>query len=149
MRRVVIALAIACSAPPAPVTPERPRPVVVVPDAAPDAPPPPLDRDPPRLAARAVDMMQAIATALVDSGEDCAGAAAKLDTIRGEFADLLAANAAMLADGRKAELKAAIAPRQADLDAAATRVFGAKALVACVHDAAFTHSFSLTIGGPG
>src|SRR4051812_49262265 len=126
MRRVVIALAIACSAPPAPVTPERPHPVAVVPDAAPDAPPPPLDRDPTRLAARAVDMMRAGAPAFADRGEDRGAAAAKLDAIRSDFADLLAANAAMLADGRRGELKAAIAPRQADLDAAATAVFGAK-----------------------
>src|SRR4051812_36080821 len=114
MRRLVIAALIACSGhPPAtPLPPGSGSAVVVIADAAIDAPPPPLDRDPPRLAARAVDMMQAVATALADSGEDCAAATAKLDTIRADFADLLAANATMLADGRKAELKAAIAPRQ-------------------------------------
>jgi hypothetical protein len=150
MRRVVIAALIACSGhpPTEPVGPGSGSAIAVIADAAIDAPPPPLDRDPARLASRAVAMMQAVAAALSDSGEDCAAAATKLDAIRGEFADLLAANAKMLADGRKADLKAAIAPRQAELDAAATTVFATKAIAACVHDATFTRAFSLAMGGP-
>src|SRR5437899_1173192 len=145
MRRVVIAALIACSGhpPTQPVPPGSGSAIVVIADAAIDAPPPPLDRDPARLASRAVAMMQAVAAALTASGDDCAAGATKLDAIRDEFADLLAANAKMLADGRRAELKAAIAPRQDELDAAASTVFDSAAVRACVHDAAFTHAFSL------
>ncbi len=91
--------------------------------------------------------MEAIATALDKRGTDCAGAAQDLDAITGRFADLLAANAAMMADGRRDQLKAAIALRQADLDAAATKVFAGPTLPACKDDAAFVRAFDHALGG--
>ena len=42
-------------------------------------PPAPLDQDLPRLATRAVQMLQAIAAALDAAGEDCAVATGKLE----------------------------------------------------------------------
>jgi hypothetical protein len=110
-------------------------------------PPPPLDRDPPRLAARALALMTAIGDMFASVGEDCAAATAKLDQLRATYGDLLAANATMLATGRKDELKAAVAPRQTELDAAAAAVFASKTPGACAHDKAFARAFDLVLGG--
>nr|HEX4313561.1 hypothetical protein [Kofleriaceae bacterium] len=124
-----------------PAVPRQPPP--------PPAPPPPLDRDPPRFAARAVATLQAVAAAVASGGSsDCAGAATRLDAVRDQFADFYAADAALLA-GRRRELRAAIATRQADLDAAASAIFAAPAMFACARDAAFARALDRAVGDAG
>jgi hypothetical protein len=132
----------------------QPQPVVVV-DAAvavADAAPPPdaarLDRDPPRLAARDLAMLQAVASALGDAGSDCAAGTTKLVDVRAEFSDVVIADAAMLGDERRAALKAALATRRADVAAAAQAVFQSAALTACANDPDFERAFDRALGQP-
>jgi hypothetical protein len=124
--------------------------LVAVADAAP--PPPidaalPLDRDSPRLVARDIAMLHAVAAALGDAGSDCATGAARLTAVRADYADVVAADAAVLAD-RRGELKAALVARKPDVDAAAQAVFTSAALAACAGDATFERAFDRAVGRP-
>lgn len=110
----------------------------------PPQPPPPLDRDPPRFAARAVAALQAVASAV--AGADCADATAKLDAMHDDFADYYAASVALRA-GRVADLRAALALRQGDVDTAGAAIVAGAAMTACQHDAAFQRAFERAMGG--
>lgn len=127
----------------APVAP--PDAAVAIVDAG---PPPPLDRDLPRLAARSVALYEAIAAAFRTAGVDCAAAAQQLAALRTEYADVTAANAKVLHEGRAKELKSALAPYDDKLDAAAKEIVGSQTMARCTGDRAFTTAFDDLVGAP-
>jgi hypothetical protein len=117
------------------------------PAAPPDAAPPrPLDQDLPRLAARAVQLLQAVSAALDASGDDCAAATGRLADVQRAFADVIEANAAVARADRKAELAAALVPQQAALDAAGAAVVHAHAVAACVDHPEFAAALDRALG---
>jgi hypothetical protein len=117
--------------------------------AAADAGPPlPLDRDLPRLATRALAMYEAIAVAFREAGTDCSVATAKLVGIEAANADVIAANALVVRDGRSAELRLALKPQETRFGVAAAAVMGSPVLPACAHEPAFTAAFDGLAGSP-
>ncbi|MDB4956068.1 MAG: hypothetical protein JWO36_3637 [Myxococcales bacterium] len=104
-----------------------------------DAQPIALDDDLPRLAARALELFQAWATALEESGEDCAAATAKIDAIADRYADVITANAKVMHAGRDKvkALRGEVAKHEEQFDAAAKQVVQSKAMAACHDDRAF------------
>ncbi len=115
------------------------------PDAAPTGA---LDQDLPRLATRATKLYQDVAAAFTAAGEDCAAASAKLAALQTEYADVIAANAKVLHDGRARELRAALEPHATDLDAAAKSIVDSKTMKKCSPDRAFADSFDKLVGSP-
>jgi hypothetical protein len=109
-----------------------------------------LDDDLPRLAARAVLLYQAWQHALEDAGEDCAKAAAGMNAVADQYADVIAANARVLKAGRDKvkALRNALAPHQADMDAAAAAIMRSKALAACTQDHQFVTALDRIGGSP-
>src|SRR5262249_3071543 len=139
MTRWLVIAALGCASHPAPATVPAPppaRPVEVTPPPPPPAPPS-LDHDLQRLAARSGAMYRAMSAALTEAGEDCAAGAAKLDALRAEYGDVVAANAKVIHDGRGAELRATLAPHEAELAQAAKQVMSSPVVANCVEDAAF------------
>lgn len=130
---------------PAPLTPAPIGPPVVAADAAPDGP---LDQDLPRLAARATKLYQDVVVAFTAAGEDCAAAASKLGVLQSTYADVVAANAKVLHEGRARELRAALEPHADALDAAAKAIVGSKTMSKCSPDRAFTDAFDNLVGAP-
>ncbi len=128
--------------------------------AAPVAPPPPiaadaavpltLDEDLPRLAERSVAMYRDLATLLGAASTDCPGVAAKLDVIASDNKEVLEANAKVLHAGhdRIQQLKAALEPHQAELDAAAQTLAASQTMKGCAHDAAFARAIDRLLGEP-
>jgi len=150
MKRVLWVALVLCSCgnrQPAQPTKRTPPPVA---DAAVVAPADagPLDRDLPRLATRALALYQDVAAAFAAVGEDCAAATEKLGELHGRYADVVAANAKVMHDGRAQELRAALAPHSAQLDAAAQAIVGAKTLPKCSQDAAFAHAYDALFEAP-
>lgn len=143
-----VASAIACSSHTAQVA-DKPAggsaPRVV--DAAPAATGP-LDQDLPRLAARSVELYQAVGRAFAEAGEQCAVATTKLGELGKQYQDVSVANAKVLHDGRARELKAALAPHDEQLEQAARAIMNSKTLPACAKDPAFTKAFDDLIGAP-
>jgi hypothetical protein len=119
-----------------------PADAAVIADAA------PLDRDLPRLAARSVKLYQAILEAFRAAGEDCAAATARLRSLQAEYAEVVAANAKVLYEGRTRDLEAALAPHDAVFDAAARQIMSAPTLAACVRDEPFARAFDELVGAP-
>ena len=115
------------------------------PDAA---PPGALDQDLPRLAARATKLYQEVAAGFTAAGEDCPAATAKLGALQTEYADVIAANAKVLHDGRARELRAALEPHAEHLDAAAKSIVESKTMKKCSPDRAFADSFDKLVGSP-
>jgi len=76
-----------------------------------------LDQDLPRLAQRATTLYQEVASAFATAGVDCAAATARLVALQQTYADVIAANAKILHDGRARELRAALEPHAEALDA--------------------------------
>ncbi|MDB4963738.1 MAG: hypothetical protein JWP01_3737 [Myxococcales bacterium] len=134
-------------APQEPATPTTPAPAPVV---AIDAPQEPvaLDQDLPRLAERATRLYQEVAQAFVTTGSDCAAATAKLRELQQTYADVIAANAKVLHDGRARQLRVALEPHAAALDASAKAIVDSKTMQACSQDRAFTNSFDELVGAP-
>src|SRR4051812_16765627 len=150
MTRVLwIALLVGCGHPaPAPSPPPHvvgPAPVAPPPDAG---PPPPLDRDLPRLAALATKLYQDIDAAFAAAGEDCAAAVQKLTALHTTYAEVVVANAKVLRDGRTRDLRAALEPHAADLDAAAKAIVQSRTMATCSPDHVFTDSFDALVGAP-
>lgn len=131
---------------PVPVTPPQQQPHVAPADAA--LVPVTLDRDLPRLAARATKLYQDVVVVFTASGEDCAAAAAKLGALQTTYADVVAANAKVLHDGRARELRAALEPHADALDAAAKAIVESKTMTKCSGDRAFTDAFDNLVGAP-
>jgi len=114
---------------------------------APDAPLA-LDRDLPRLAERAVRLYEDVVARFRVVGEDCAAATTALRELQGTYADVVAANAKVLHEGRGRDLKAALAPHDARFDAAAKQLVASPTLARCATDAAFAQAFDDLVGAP-
>lgn len=115
--------------------------VAVTPDA-----PLPFDRDYPRIVEAAIAMYGDLHAALAAT-TDCVVATTALGTVQTKYAELIAANAAIAREGRIAELKTAMAPREEQFAAAAKAVMELPVLPACAKDSAFTRAFGRFTGG--
>jgi hypothetical protein len=136
----------ACPQPaPAPISTTTPVAPIVVADAGPDAP---LDRDLSRLAARATKLYQDVAAAFTEAGADCAAASSKLGALQTTYADVVAANAKVLHEGRARELRVALEPHSDALDAAAKAIVESKTMSKCSPDKSFTDAFDNLVGAP-
>jgi hypothetical protein len=115
-----------------------------------DAAPAGLEGNLPELARRSVVLYKELAKALADAGTDCAAATAKLESIATANADVTAANTHVLHAGhdRIKQLKAALEPYQADLDAAAKQIVESPAMRTCSKDAAFSGVMDRLVGEP-
>lgn len=109
--------------------------------------PPPLAEDLPRLAARAVELYEAIARGFAAAGEDCARATATLRELAARYADVIAANQQVIRDGRGTQLKLALRPYDARFDAAARAVVQGPTMAACARDPGFATAFDALAGG--
>jgi hypothetical protein len=134
----LLLVAIGCGQPPPAGKPTGNGSAVPV-DAA--VAPLPLDRDLPRLARRSVELWTGVAAAFDATGEDCAAATAKLDELRRTYADVVAAIGKVAHDGRAKELKAALAPHDEPLAAAAKRISASPTLATCDENDAFARAF--------
>jgi uncharacterized protein (DUF4415 family) len=147
-------VAAACGSCSSPTTPKVPTPgsghppadaapaVVVPADAA------PLDHDLPRLAERSVKLYQDVVAAFQAAGEDCSSAATKLNELRQTYADVVTANATVLHENRARELREALKPHEAQLDAAAKAIMESKTLSKCAQDGTFARAFDELVGAP-
>ncbi len=117
------------------------EPVAATPDA-----PLPFDRDYPRIVEAAITMYGELHAALAAT-TDCVVATTALGTVQTKYADLIAANATIAREGRIAELKTAMAPREEQFAAAAKAVMELPVLPACAKDSAFTRAFGRFTGG--
>ncbi|MBL0219957.1 MAG: hypothetical protein IPQ07_39585 [Myxococcales bacterium] len=148
MRVTSIALVlVACGAPapvPAPRSPTAPPPSATI-DAG---TPLPLDRDLALLAQRSTRLYQDVVAVFASAGGDCAAATAKLGGLQTTYADVVAANAKVLHDGRARELRAALEPHADALDAAAKAIVGSPTMSKCSPDHAFTDAFDNLVGAP-
>lgn len=153
MRNLLLVLA-ACSTPPVPPKHMPPSPppadaaVAVAVDALASTPAGPLDRDLPRLAERSVALYESVVAVFRAAGTDCAAATAKIEALRKEFADVTAANAKILHEGRGREMKAALAKHETKLDAAAREIVGSQTISKCSADRSFTRAFDELVGAP-
>ncbi len=143
-----LALVVGCGhAAPAPAPPPPPVGVThqVPPDAAVDAP---LDQDVDALAVRAVKLYQDWQHAMEEASGDCAAATAKVNALADANADVIAANARIQRAGHDkiVQLRAALEPHAAELDAAAKAIVQSPTMSACAHDPAFAHAID-RIGG--
>lgn len=86
-------------------------------------------------------MYEAVAATFTATSEDCTAATAKLDELATSFADVIAANAAVMKSHRAKELRAALAPHQERFDVAAKSIMSSKTLTTCSSDKAFEHAF--------
>jgi hypothetical protein len=68
--------------------------------------------------------------------------------LRAQFADVTAANAKVLHEGRARELKLALAKHDAKLDAAAKAIVGSQTMSKCTTDRAFTRAFDELVAAP-
>jgi hypothetical protein len=127
--------------------------------ARPSGPPPPpadagvpdalpLDRDYGKLAARAVELYDAVAAAFRAAGEDCAQATTRLGELAAAYRDVVAANAKVLHEGRARELKQALGKHGDQLDAAAKSIVESPTMAKCSEDRAFTAAFDDLVGAP-
>jgi hypothetical protein len=108
----------------------------------------PLDRDLPRLAERGTKLLAELAAAFASAGEDCAVAITKLTELRASYADVIAANAQVLRDGRAADLKAALDAHEDANSASAKAIVESKTMAACATDRAFTDAFDELVAPP-
>ncbi len=116
-------------------------------DAGPDAPPPKLEDDLPRLATRDLEMFQAWQRALAEAGTDCAAATAKINQVAIDFADAIEANSQVIRGGRQAKLRDALAQHGEELDAAAERIMHSQTMPSCMNDPQFERAVE-RLGGP-
>ena len=155
LRTGAIFLAIALSACPKPTPDPTPPPPLPPPDAtvavAPEldaAPILPLDQDLPRLALRGVELYEEIARVFAATGPDCAGAAAKLRAMQPAYADVVAANAAVLHTGGAKALRAALEPYAARFDAVAKAIATSTTIKSCADDRELTDAFDALLAPP-
>lgn len=148
MRVTWIALVFAACGAPAPVPQPRP-PTNPPPTATLDAGPPlPLDRDLPLLAQRSTRLYQDVVAVFANAGGDCAAATTKLGALQTTYAEVVAANAKVLHDGRAREMRAALEPHADALDAAAKAIVESPTMSKCSPDHAFTDAFDNLVGAP-
>lgn len=146
MRVMWIAAAVACSGtPPPPAQPTAP-PAAVIADAAVDAAP--LDQDLARLADRSLAMYQDVAKAFAAAGESCATATASLRKLATAYRDVVTANAKVLQDGRAAQLRIALKPRDDEFSRAAQAVVQSQIMSKCSQDPTFMKAFDELLAPP-
>ncbi|MGE0871571.1 MAG: hypothetical protein AB7P03_23630 [Kofleriaceae bacterium] len=144
-RALVVVVMLGCGARTQPAPPSQPIAEPAPPiDAAP-AEPLPLDQDLPSLARRALQLFEQLDQALAASGQDCAIATAKIRELVTAYGDVIAANGKVVREGRQAQLKQALAPYDAQMDAAARSIAGSPALASCVQNAEFTAAFDALV----
>lgn len=86
--------------------------------------------------------------ALAEANGDCAAATAKLNAVADANADVITANARVLAAGhdKVAALRTALEPHAAELDASAKAIVQSPTMAACHGDAAFARAID-RLGG--
>lgn len=107
-----------------------------------------LDRDYPRLAERATQLYREVAGVFDVAGENCPAATTKLSELQRTYADVVAANAKILREGRARELRPALAAHEQELDASAKAIVESKTMATCSQDKAFTNAFDELVGAP-
>ena len=110
------------------------------------APVGPLDQNLDRLAERSVALYGDVVRAFDAAGENCAVAASKLDELTRTHADVIAANAKVLHEGREMQLKIALRRFDALFQASAKAIMQGKTIAACFQDAAFVKALEGLIG---
>ncbi len=136
---------VACPPAAAPVEPAKPTQHMAPPDAA---APVALDQDLPRLAELSTKLYQDIAAAFAKVGGDCPAAAARLRTLQQTNADVIAAIAKVLHDGRARDMRAALEPHDETLGVAAKTIADSPTMKKCQADRAFTDTFDDLVGAP-
>lgn len=112
-----------------------------------DAPPAgPLDQNLDRLAERSVALYGEIVKAFDATGENCAAAATKLDAINQTHADVIAANAKVLHEGREMQLKIALRRFDDQFQRFAKAIIQSKTIAACFQDVAFAKALEGLVG---
>lgn len=138
---VFLAIIVGCGHPaPAPTSPAPP---VGTTHAAPidAATPPALEDDLPRLAERAVKFYADWQQIMAETS-DCAAAATKITALADANADFITANAHVMRAGhdKVVQLRAALEPHAAELDASAKAIVQSPTMAACHDNAAFAHA---------
>jgi hypothetical protein len=134
---LALVAAMACKSAPSP-SPAPPPPPRVVEAPPPPPPPPPLDRDPSRLVDRLLAMFTDVPAALVGP---CDGVKAALAGLSDRYADVIAANAKVVSEGRAGELRAAIVARRDEVAAAGRAMMTALTKASCGSDPDFIAAF--------
>jgi hypothetical protein len=106
----------------------------------------PLDQDLNRLAERSITLYDEVLAAFSAAGEDCAAASTKLDEIAKRHADVIAANAKVLHDGRQLQLKIALRRFEERFQKAAQAIVQSKTLAACFKDPNFARALDQLVG---
>lgn len=120
-------------------------PIATPADAAP-APTKPLDEDLDRLAERSVALYGEVVRAFDAAGENCPSATAKLGEITRTHADVIAANAKVLHEGREMSLKIALRRFDEQFQKAAKSIVQSKTVAACYQDDGFTKALDELVG---
>jgi hypothetical protein len=137
---IVLGCVLGCGPQPAPQTPPPPPADAVI---AVDVP---LDQDLPQLATRAVLLYEDVLAAFAAAGADCAAAATRLGELATRHADVIAANARVLRDGRNLQLQLALRPHDDRFEAAARGIIESPTLAACAQDPAFADAYDALFG---
>jgi hypothetical protein len=103
----------------------------------------PLEQDLPTLVARAVEMFEAMGTAL-SAGGDCPSQAAKLRELQGKFQPVIEAARKVETDGRGAEVEKLLVPHEDRLKAAVEKM--QPTVQACMTDPDFERAFTELTG---
>ena len=105
------------------------------------ATPPALEDDLPRLAVRAVKFY-ADWQHIMEAPGDCAAAATKITALADANADFITANAHVMRGGhdKVVQLRAALEPHAAELDASAKAIVQSPTMAACHDNAPFAHA---------
>jgi len=148
MRWLAIAVLAACghAAPPPGPTPGTTH--VVADAGVADTGPVGLESHLDELAKRSTQLYKDLARALDEANGDCAAATSKIDALVTTYADVTAANARVLHAGhdRVKQLKAALAPYEDELDAAAKKIVESPTMRACSQDAGFAKVMDRLVG---
>jgi hypothetical protein len=111
-----------------------------------DAPVGPLDQNLDRLAERSVTLYGEIVKAFDAAGENCGAAAGKLDQLTTTHAEVIAANAKVLHEGREMQLKIALRRFDDQFQRSAKAIVQSKTIAACFQDAAFAKALEGLVG---
>ena len=100
-----------------------------------------LEQDLPRLAKLSVQLTRDLAAAFTEVGGDCAAATAKLGALATTYREVPIAIGKVLHAHQAKEMRAALAPVQAEYDTAAQAIAASKTLATCASDKAFEDAF--------
>ncbi len=93
-------------------------------------------------------MDQEVAAALVAAGDSCATATTRLGELERAYAEVIAAEAKVVSEGRTSELGAALEQHAAVMDDAAAGIMASAAMTKCGQDAGFAGAFDRLGGAP-